>query len=122
MTTPLPTTASDQANGHLAAHPVSATTAPPAGCTPRVQGLRQRILDCQPSLCVERGLLVTEAYARHAADPVVLRRAKALAHTLDHMSISIDEGELIVGNQARAPRAAPLFPEYLVDFLANEID
>ncbi len=31
-------------------------------------------------------------------------------------------GEIIVGNQASALRAAPLFPEYLVDFLADEID
>jgi len=29
---------------------------------------------------------------------------------------------VIVGNQASAQRAAPLFPEYLVDFLADEID
>jgi pyruvate formate-lyase/glycerol dehydratase family glycyl radical enzyme len=95
---------------------------PPAGCTPRVQRLRERVLGAEPSICAERGLLVTEAYERYAADPTVLRRAKALAHTLDNMSIILDEGELVVGNQASAPRAAPLFPEYLVDFLAAEID
>jgi pyruvate formate-lyase/glycerol dehydratase family glycyl radical enzyme len=95
---------------------------PPAGCTPRVQRLRQRVLHTEPSVCAERGLLVTEAYERYSADPLVLRRAKAFAHTLDRMTITIDEGELVVGNQASAPRAAPLFPEYLVDFLAEEID
>jgi len=95
---------------------------PAAGCTPRVQRLRERVLNTEPSVCVERGLLVTEAYEQYAADPQVLRRSKAFAHTLDHISIYIDEGELLVGNQASAPRAAPLFPEYLVDFLAAEID
>jgi formate C-acetyltransferase len=80
------------------------------------------LLDTTPSLCAERGLLVTEAYEEYAADPPVLRRAKALVHVLDHMTITIDEGEIIVGNQASAPRAAPLFPEYAVDFLAKEID
>jgi pyruvate formate-lyase/glycerol dehydratase family glycyl radical enzyme len=95
---------------------------PPAGCTPRVQRLREQLLNTEPSICAERGLLVTEAYERYAADPVVLRRARAFAHTLDHMSIAIGDGELVVGNQASAPRAAPLFPEYLVDFLADEID
>jgi len=102
--------------------PTRASDRPAAGCTPRVQRLRERLLNTEPSLCAERGLLVTEAYARYAADPVVLRRAKALAHILEHMSVYIDEGELIVGNQASAPRAAPLFPEYLVDFLVREID
>ncbi len=98
------------------------TARPAAGCTPRVQQLRERVLHTEPSICVERGLLVTEAHEKWAADPPVLRRAKALAHVLDHMSIYIEEGELVVGNQASAPRAAPLFPEYLVDFMAAEID
>ena len=94
----------------------------PAGSTKRVYRLREELLHTTPSLCAERGLLITEAYAQHAGDPPVLRRAKALAHILANMSITIAPGEIIVGNQAGAPRAAPLFPEYLVDFLADEID
>ena len=97
-------------------------TTAPTGCTTRVQRLRERVLDTTPSVCAERGLLVTEAYEMYAPDPPVLRRAKALAHILDHMTIRIDEGELIVGNQASAPRAAPLFPECAIDFLVDEID
>jgi len=93
-----------------------------AGSTERVARLRERLLNTTPSLCAERGLLVTEAYEKYQADPPVLRRAKALAHTLEHMTVSIAPEEIIVGNQASAPRAAPLFPEYLVDFLENEID
>ncbi len=94
----------------------------PSGSTERVRRLREQLLHTTPSLCAERGLLVTEAYQKHQADPPVLRRAKALAHTLTHMTITIAPDEIIVGNQASAPRAAPLFPEYLVDFLADEID
>ncbi|MCP5113507.1 MAG: glycyl radical protein [bacterium] len=93
-----------------------------AGSTQRVQHLRERLLDRTPSLCAERGRLITEACEEYAAHPPVLRRAKALAHVLDHMSIYIADGELIAGNQASAPRAAPLFPEYAADFLADEID
>ena len=99
------------------------TAAPlPAGSTERVRRLRARLLDTTPSLCAERGLLITEAYQKYQADPPVLRRAKALAHILANMTIAIAPDEIIVGNQASAPRAAPLFPEYLVDFLADEID
>jgi formate C-acetyltransferase len=106
------------------AHRNGAATPPtwPAGSTERVYRLREELLHTTPSLCAERGLLVTEAYQTYRADPPVLRRAKALAHVLANMSITIAPGELIVGNQASAPRAAPLFPEYLVDFLADEID
>ncbi len=93
-----------------------------SGSTARVRQLREKALDATPCLCAERGLLVTEAYEANAADVPVLRRAKALAHLLDRMTIYIDDGEIIVGNQASSPRAAPLFPEYSVDFLTDEID
>jgi len=33
----------------------------PAGCTERVVRLREYVLNSEPSLCIERGLLVTEA-------------------------------------------------------------
>ncbi len=111
-------------NPTLLEAPTPETTAAPlpAGSTERVYRLREALLHTTPSLCAERGLLITEAYRQHAGDPPVLRRAKALAHILANMSITIAPGEIIVGNQASAPRAAPLFPEYLVDFLADEID
>jgi pyruvate formate-lyase/glycerol dehydratase family glycyl radical enzyme len=109
------------AGGHAGAD-ADAVTARPAGSTKRVRRLRQRLVQTTPSLCAERGLLITQAYAQYQADPPVLRRAKALAHILANMTIYIEPDEIIVGNQASAPRAAPLFPEYLVDFLADEID
>jgi pyruvate formate-lyase/glycerol dehydratase family glycyl radical enzyme len=90
--------------------------------TERVPRLREELLDATPRVCVERAHFVTEAYREYEADTSVLRRAKALAHVLDHMSIYIQEGELLVGNQASAPRAAPIFPEYSIDWIENEID
>ena len=92
------------------------------GTTLRVQKLRERLLDTTPQVCVERARLVTEAYQAHQADPPVLRRAKALAHVLDNMTIFIDQGELIVGNQASSPCAAPIFPEYSIHWIEEEID
>ena len=88
----------------------------------RVAALRQQLLDTTPQVCVERARLVTEAYRQNEADPPVLRRAKAFAHTLDEMSIYILDGDLLVGNQASAPRAAPIFPECSTDWIENEID
>lgn len=88
----------------------------------RVQRLREELLDTTPRVCVERARIVTRAYREHEADPSVLKRARALAQVLDQMSIYIQEGELIVGNQASAPRAAPIFPEYSVDWIETEID
>lgn len=90
--------------------------------TSSVPHLRESLLDTRPSVCVERARLVTEAYRQHESAPLVLRRAYALANVLDHMTIFIQPGELIVGNQASRLRAAPIFPEYSVDWIAPEID
>jgi formate C-acetyltransferase len=90
--------------------------------THRIARLREELLDTTPRVCVERARLVTQAYRANESDPPVLRRAKALAHVLDHMTIYIRDGELLVGNQASQPRAAPIFPEYSVDWISKEID
>jgi len=74
--------------------------------------LRENLLNTMPSVCVERARLVTEAYKKYESDSPVLRRARALAHVLQNMTVYIQPGEIIVGNQASAPRAAPIFPEY----------
>jgi formate C-acetyltransferase len=54
--------------------------------------------------------------------PQVVRRALALKEILENMSIYILKGELIVGNQASKPKAAPLFPEFSISFLVRELD
>jgi formate C-acetyltransferase len=52
----------------------------------------------------------------------VIRRAKALEKILGGMSIFIRPGELIVGNQASDVRAAPVFPEFYMRFIREELD
>jgi len=49
-------------------------------------------------------------------------RAYALKDTLEKMSIRIEPEELIVGNHSSAIYAAPIFPEYAVSWIRNEID
>ena len=90
--------------------------------TDRVARLKARFLETKPTLCVERARFYTEVYALHSAEPVVVKRAIALAETLRRMTIRIDDGELVVGNQSSALRAAPVFPEYAVDWVLDEMD
>ena len=68
----------------------------------RIATLRNQLLETKPRVCVERARLMTEAYRQNEADPPVLRRSKAFAHTLDKMSIYILDGELIVENRSGA--------------------
>ncbi len=88
----------------------------------RIRKLRQLVLSAPSSVCIERAGIFTEAYFRHEDKPVVLRRALANSEVFKNMSIYIEEGGLIAGNQSSRLRAAPIFPEYAVDFLIDEID
>ena len=45
-----------------------------------------------------------------------------LEKILDHMSIYIEDKSLLAGNQATKNRNAPIFPEYTMEFVINELD
>ncbi len=90
--------------------------------TDRIAHLREKVLSCKPTVCTERARFYTEIYRDHEDEPVIIKRALALQKTLEKMTIFIDEGELIVGNQSSSHRAAPIFPEYAVDWLPEEMD
>lgn len=84
--------------------------------------LRDELLMTQPKICIERAQIVTRCYQEMEQYPAIMKRALALSSVLREMTIYIKEGELIVGNQASAPRAAPLFPEYAYEFILEELD
>lgn len=88
----------------------------------RISILREKVLSTKPTVCTERARFYTEAYADNEDKPIIIKRAIALEKTLLGMTIFIDEGELIVGNQSSQHRAAPIFPEYAVDWLPEEMD
>ena len=88
----------------------------------RVERVRQELINTVPAICPERALLITESYQQSEGEPFVLRKAKALANILAHMSVYIEDEQMIVGNQASQNRAAPIFPEYSIDWVIDELD
>ena len=80
--------------------------------TPRVAALRQQSLDAIPTISAERAVLMTEAYRLHdGLLSAPMRRALAFRHVMEHRTIVIGEGELIVGEKGPAPKATPTYPE-----------
>jgi pyruvate formate-lyase/glycerol dehydratase family glycyl radical enzyme len=90
--------------------------------TERMAALREKVLRMKPSVCTERARFYTQAYSENEDKPVIIKRALALEKTLKGMTVFIDDGELIVGNQSSQHRAAPIFPEYAVDWLPAEMN
>ena len=90
--------------------------------TMRIQRMRRELLDTQATVCTQRAVLATRAYKAHEMDQTVLKRAYMLKEVLENMTIYIEPETLIVGNQASCNRAAPIFPEYAMDWVIRELD
>ena len=90
--------------------------------TPRMDHFREEILDKKPYIDAARAILATQAYKENLNQPVVLKRALMLKNILEKMPIYIEEDTLIVGNQASSNRDAPIFPEYTMKFVIDELD
>ena len=90
--------------------------------TARMRTFREEVLDERPFVDAERAVLCTESYRQTQDQPPVMRRALALAHILDDMSIYIEDKTLLAGNQATKNCNAPVFPEYTLGFVLDELD
>jgi len=73
-------------------------------------------------LCIERARLITEGYKASEGEPMVLRRAKAMAHFLENRTLYILPHERIVGNIASEPCQVITFPEKWSGWLNKAID
>lgn len=78
----------------------------------RVKRLRDESLLATPRICMERALLETEAYRElEGSTSMPELRALAFYRYMDKRTLYLGEGELIVGEKASEPQAAPTFPE-----------
>jgi formate C-acetyltransferase len=89
--------------------------------TERIDNLYKYVTSFEYGICPERGHYLTEFYKNNMNLPNIVRRAKAIDHVLENMSIYIMPGSLFAGNQASKPRWAPLFPEFEVEWVEEEL-
>ena len=90
--------------------------------TERIQRLRERLFDQEPKVCSERCKIFTESMKVDVNKPIAIRRANAYYNVLDKMTVWVKDDELIVGNQAKWPKAAPIFPEYSNSWILEEMN
>ncbi|CCO07146.1 trans-4-hydroxy-L-proline dehydratase [Desulforamulus hydrothermalis] len=82
------------------------------GMNERIRRLRQQSVTTEPSISMERAVLVTEAYQRYAGTvEIPILRALTFKHIMANKTLCILDGELIVGEKGEGPQAAPTYPE-----------
>ena len=90
--------------------------------TPRMQQFRDELLEAKPHVDVERAVITTRVYRECAAEPLAIKRAIMLREVLANMTVFIEPETLIAGNQAKHNRDAPIFPEYAMSWVIDELD
>ena len=88
----------------------------------RTKRLREKMEKRKATICAQRAVLYTRSFQQTEGEPYILRKAKAFAYTLEHMTIYIEPDSLVFGNQASQNFAAPIFPEYSVLWVIDELD
>jgi len=88
----------------------------------RINKLKKAFLSSTRMVDVERAVIITKAYPKYEAEPQVVKGAFVLDEILQKMSIIIRDDELIVGNQTKSRRGVPLFLEYAVDWIENDME
>lgn len=82
------------------------------GTFERTKKLREQSVTAEPHISMERAVLMTEAYKMYEGSvetPVL--RALSFKHYMEHRSLPINDGELIVGEKGDSPNGAPTYPE-----------
>ena len=78
----------------------------------RVQKLRKQSLEAPAVFSAERALLMTDYYEGKTENySVPIQRALSFKYLMEHKTIWINDGELIVGEKGEFPKSTPAFPE-----------
>ena len=82
------------------------------GMNERIRKLRKQSLSIEPRIYMERADLITDAYLKYEGSVSIPElRALSFKHFMENKTISINDGELIVGEKGDGPQMAPTFPE-----------
>jgi formate C-acetyltransferase len=89
---------------------------------PRINNILRRMKDTDTSADAQRAKILTEAYKNYAMYPQNIKCAMALRDVLRQVKINIHPEELIVGELAAPPKCAPIYPEFSMDWLCEELE
>ncbi|SHJ04298.1 (2S)-3-sulfopropanediol dehydratase [Propionispora hippei] len=88
----------------------------------RTRDILNTFQDVRPQVDVERAKYFTESFRQTEGQPLILRWSKALYHIAEHITVYIDDHQLLVGRGGSQGRYGILYPELDGDFLGLAIE
>ena len=84
----------------------------------RIAKLREESFRAEVRISIERARLLTEFYRKYADElkskSIPVQRALAFKYLMEHCSLPVEDGQLIVGLRGTGPKEVPLYPEIYV--------
>ena len=87
----------------------------------RVNRLRAAFFALPFAVDTQRAQIVTEVYQNHPERSNRMNAAYALKEVLEQATLYLYDDELIIGGIAAPAKAAPVYPEFSVDWIINEL-
>jgi pyruvate formate-lyase/glycerol dehydratase family glycyl radical enzyme len=89
---------------------------------PRINKISNWLKERDHTADHERAVIYTDGYfKKYTSYPQILKCALTLRDVLQNVSINIWPDELIVGEIAAPAKSAPVYPEFSIDWLCNEM-
>jgi formate C-acetyltransferase len=88
----------------------------------RIERMNQWMFNRKATICSQRAKIITKVFESNSQKPMIIKKAMAFKQILNDMTIYIEDDTLIVGNQASKNFAAPIFPEYSIQWVIDELD
>ncbi|MDR3209331.1 MAG: pyruvate formate lyase family protein, partial [Oscillospiraceae bacterium] len=89
---------------------------------PRINKMLRRNKETDSTADAHRAVIVTECFEKYAMYPQNIKWALALREVYERVPVHIWEGELIVGELAAPPNSAPVYPEFSIEWLCDELE
>ena len=77
-----------------------------------IQQSRERLISAPDTVCLERAILMTEAWQQFEDEAPPVRRALSFAHVLKNMTLNLEINPIFAGNTSTQPHACMLIPEH----------
>lgn len=88
---------------------------------PRINRLLERNKATDSTADSQRALIVTECFEKYSMYPQNIKWARTLREVYERVKINIWPDELIAGELVAPPNSAPVYPEFSIDWLCDEL-
>ena len=89
---------------------------------PRVNRMRKAFLDTPFNIDIQRAKIVTDVYRKLEGSPQFALSMYSMQELMNKLDIHIYPDELIVGTIGAPAKAAPIYPEFSVEWIIDELE